>query len=197
MNNQKIKDILKDPNTNWKHIMIVVILALLIVSGILICVLTEKEIEIPIIKLPEGMSETTGWKIYSNQIYHVALKYPKEWHFVEEYGGKKYAGENGFFLVSALRSPITEIEDICKNEALNKLQPYGSHPKIEKLQIKEQEGCLILPSSDQAAFEKSRACLIIRFPVLIQISQYEYNFLILYADSEHIKKIAQTLEFIF
>ena len=92
MNNQKIKDILKDPNTNWKYIMIVAILALFMGSGILICVLSEQKLEIPIIKLPKKIvkeGETANWKTYKSSNMAFLVKYPMDWkvHEIPEDGG--------------------------------------------------------------------------------------------------------------
>ena len=93
MNNQKIKDILKDPNTNWRYVIIVAILAFLVASGILICVLTEKEFEIPIIKLPKKVvaeNETADWKTYRSEEFGFEIDYPADFVLQKE---KNSAGE--------------------------------------------------------------------------------------------------------
>lgn len=63
MNNQKLNNLLKDPNTNWRYLLIVVILAFLVGGGILgYCYwwLPEQETGIPEIEIPQGpKGETT------------------------------------------------------------------------------------------------------------------------------------------
>jgi hypothetical protein len=103
------------------------------------------------------------------------------------------------------------------------LQPYGSQPVIEHLQVAGQEARLILPSADQPAAMEDRAALIVRYPHPIDLSarSYEYEyfvpgvggggrgtsdplsssgllypFFVLWADQSHIRAIAPSVRFI-
>jgi len=66
--------------TNWKYILIVVILAFLVGGGIL-WLSTKQELpyQPPEIKKPE----TADWKTYKNEEHGFEIKYPKDWSFHE------------------------------------------------------------------------------------------------------------------
>jgi len=138
-------------------------------------------------------------KTFSNPIYKVAFNYPSSWQLDLDYKdpqlGEKYAGEDGFFQISAISGVGLSIDEVYTTEAYHKLHPYGSCPKIEKLKIQNQEARLILPSTDQPAEEKNRASLVIKYPQAVQISGDTYNYFVLWADQNHIREIAKTLKF--
>ncbi len=74
--------------TNWKYIIIVLILAVIVGGGILIWVEKQKvpSIELPKIEKPEKVgkeeprpeNETANWRTYRNEEYGFEIKYPKE-----------------------------------------------------------------------------------------------------------------------
>lgn len=131
---------------------------------------------------------TSGWKVYSNSTYNVTFQYPASW--------QPYEGEDGFFQLSAISGEGLPIDEVYRFEAYHKLQPYGSQPKIESLKIEGQEARLILPSDDQPQEIRSQAGLIIQYPNPIQISGTTYYYFVLWAEQNHIRKIAETLRFI-
>lgn len=74
--------ILKEGKTNWKHILIVVILTLITEGGILWWINQQEfSIEFPEIKKPEKIVEkkAANWKTYRNEEHGFEFKYPKEW----------------------------------------------------------------------------------------------------------------------
>jgi TolB protein len=191
--------------TNWKFIGIVLILAILVGGGIFgYLKYFEREIEsfskFPEIKKPEKVikEETTNWKTYSNPVYNIELKYPSDWQLREEIAfTHKYEGDDGFFQISVISGENLTIDEVCENEAYHKLKPYGSQPKIQKLEVQNQEACLILPSNDQSKPMKNQSALIVKYPQPIEIKKLgSYNYFILWADRDHVKKIIKTLKFI-
>jgi hypothetical protein len=191
--------------TNWKYILIVLILAAIVGGGILGYLrYFKREIvsisQFPEIKKPEKPKieeETTNWSTYSNSVYNVELKYPNNWQLKEEVAyAHKYEGSDGFFQISAVSGTGLTIDEVCGNETHHKLEPYGSQPKIEKLRIQNKEACLILPSDDQPEVMKNQAALIVQYPQPIQVSGGSYNYFILWADRNHINEIAKTFKFI-
>jgi hypothetical protein len=138
------------------------------------------------------------WATYSNLFFAISLGYPAHWqpvpgYGVPEYGETKFASDDGFFSVSAERGP--GIETIAAAVAGHKLQPYGSQPIIERLQIQGQEARLILPSADQHPDMNGQAELIVHYPQPVNLGRHTYPFFTLAADQDHIRAIAHTLRF--
>jgi hypothetical protein len=87
------------------------------------------------------------------------------------------------------------IDDVAASEAGHVLQPYGSQPIIERLQIQGQDARLILPSEDQPDGMGHQAALIVRYPQPVNILGTLTRYFVLWADYPHIRTIAQTLRF--
>jgi len=135
------------------------------------------------------------WQTYSNPYFGITLKYPADWQPVPGYGdpesGEKYAGTDGFFMINAMDGE--SIDSVAAAEANHVLQPYGSQPTIESLQIQGQEARLILPSAD--ANMEDQSALIVRYPQPVTIAGHAYPFFVLYADQNHVRAIGETLRF--
>jgi TolB protein len=138
------------------------------------------------------------WTTFSSSVYAISLQYPADWQPIPGYGDPetdeaRYGAINGFFQISAMDSD--SMDAAAAAEAEHKLQPYGSAPKIETLQIQGQEARLILPSGDQPAGMQHQAALIVRYPEPVNISGTPCRFFVLWADWPHIRTIGQTLQF--
>ncbi len=145
-------------------------------------------------KPTQAAKQQIDWETYSSQRLHVSLRYPNGWQ-PKQGSQERYEGADGFFQLDAAGGVGVTIDKLAEAEANHKLQPYGSKPTIEKLQIQGQEARLILPSDDQPKGMKGQAGLIVRSPKAISIGKDTYDFLILWADKGHIREIAQTLQF--
>jgi len=139
------------------------------------------------------LTPTPAAKTYSDHVLGVVLQYPAGWDPQLGYE-RKYAGLDGFFQLSAIAGAGASIDEVADNDAHHKLRPYGSEPTIEKLQVEGREARLILPSADQPGAMKGQAGLIVDLPQPIEISGQKYDYLILWADKEHIRAMAQTLK---
>jgi hypothetical protein len=153
-----------------------------------VAVLATENAPLPI-STPTPALDRTGWNTYSNPSYAISLQHPANWQLADDRG---YVGEDGFFSIGAIGNPEATIDDIAADEAGHVLQPYGSQPIIENLQIQSQEARLILPSAD--ANTGGQAALIIRYPQPVELGD-TCQFLVLYADQDHIRTIAHTLRF--
>jgi hypothetical protein len=139
------------------------------------------------------------WTATSFPTFGIALERPADWHAVAGYGDPeigetRFAGVNGFVHVSAMNGD--RIDDAVDAEAGHHLQPYGSQPVVESIQIQGQAARLITPSDDQSAGFYRQAAVIARYPQPVQIGGRQYNFLVLWADQEHIRALAQTVRFV-
>lgn len=85
---------LKEGKTNWKCILIVVVLAALVSGGILWWTKTQEVplVELPEIKKPEKVvkDETADWKTYRNEEYGFEVKYPNNWKIIEGPSGSDF-----------------------------------------------------------------------------------------------------------
>ncbi|WP_186671015.1 LysM peptidoglycan-binding domain-containing protein [Sporosarcina sp. BP05] len=129
---------------------------------------------------------------FTNDTFGVNFQYPASWHKVSD---ERYEGDDGFFQISALFG-ADSIDKVCHNEAFQKLMPYGSAPRIIKLQNPYEQSCTILPSADQPANMNGQAAVIAQYPTPIMIDGIPYNYFILWADKEHIDGISSTLLFL-
>ena len=147
-------------------------------------------------------SDVEAWIPYSNPVLGVALKHPANWSIVpadtnEESGVVKLSGEDGFLALSAMGNATATVDDVAAAEAGHKLQPYGSRPTIESLQIGGQEARLILPSDDQTGGKRAQAAVVVPFPHPVDIRGTICEFLLLHSDQGHIRDIAATITFEF
>ena len=186
------------------------ILIVLILSGCspALSTPTAPETEIPSMDLPAAetpvpifMTPTPSldmWTTFSNPAFAISLQYPGDWLPVTGYGSSemgeiRFAAINGFFQIGAMDSDSIDLAAAA--EAEHRLQPYGSQPIIETLQIQEQDARLIIPSDDQPTGMQNQATLIIRYPQPVNVIGTPCRYFVLYADFPHIRTIAQTLVF--
>lgn len=133
--------------------------------------------------------------LYTNKTYHISLKYNKAWKSNPKYF-EKYEGKDGFFQISASTGENLTIDEVAQSEVTNVLKPYGSNPKITKLNIQGQNARLIKPSKDQSQLFNNQAELIVKYPKKIKVGEDFYTYFILWADKYHIEDISKTLKFI-
>ena len=138
---------------------------------------------------------------YKNNDLLITLEYPKEWKAIKDdyiIGGtpSRYAGGDGFFQVGAINGQDKTIDDVASDEAGHKLNPCGASPETQNLRINRKEFVFIYPSTDQPIEMNNQACFIVQYPNKIIIGSDEYNYFILWADKDHIEKIADSFNFI-
>ena len=152
------------------------------------------------LRLEKAVSQSVNQrkKTFTSSTFRANLQYPSHWKLIEGYDtyNTRYGSSDGFFMMSAINSEEITFDALCAQEASHKLKPYGSNPRIKKLQIQGQEACLILPSKDQDEAMMNQAQLIVQAPQQIEISGSRYNNFVLWADKNHIRGLAKTLKFI-
>lgn len=135
-----------------------------------------------------------GWQTYTSSDFHVTLRYPARWEPRPGYG-ESFGGEDGLVGLNAVSGGEVPLEEVAQRAAYHHLQPYGSQPTIESLQVQGQPARLILPSADQPQDMRGEAELIILYPQPVTISGERYRYFVLHADQDHIRQIAETLKF--
>ncbi len=135
------------------------------------------------------------WTLTTLPSFGITLERPPDWEAEAGYADdSRFSGVNGFLHISAMNA--ASIDDAAEAQAGHHLQPYGSQPIIENIEVQGQAARLITPSDDQTADFSRQAAVIVRYPQSVEIDGQPYNFLILWADQEHIRAIAQTVRFI-
>lgn len=141
------------------------------------------------------------WLTYLNPIFGVSLNYPPHWQLVDgdaQYG-ERFAGDDGFFTVTAMGDIDLTLDQAIQAEAGHKLQPYGPEPIVQEIRIDGQEARLILPSETQKDNLRWQAAALVTYPRPIPITigntQHFYPIFALYADPAHIRMIADSIKF--
>ena len=150
------------------------------------------------VPVPTPTISPAGVRLYSNPFFLVTLEYPDHWQHEEgePQSGDRYGGSDGFFLVGAMDAGDRPLDDVASSEAGHILRPYGSEPKIERLEVAGQEARLILPSADQSMGPLGQAMLIVRYPVPVEIGGHVYPLFTLTAVPDQIRDLAASLQFI-
>lgn len=134
------------------------------------------------------------WKQHSSSSYHLSFKCPKTWVQTSGYT-ERYQGEDGFVSFDAQSGAGMSLDQVAELNANHKLKPYGSHPDISSLELAGQEARLITPSSDQPHEQNHGALLVLRTPFPLWIGDETYHYLLVYADVNHVRQIAETIVF--
>ncbi|GIP29379.1 hypothetical protein J23TS9_45090 [Paenibacillus sp. J23TS9] len=144
-----------------------------------------------------NVQKSDGSVEYIDHKTKISLQYPSNWSLDTTYlPSIRYAGENGFFQMDAGGTGSISIDEFASLNAHHKLNPYGTNPEITVVNIDNQDARLIKPSDDQPEEMKNQTCLIVKYPKPIKIGDTMYNFFIVYADSENIEAITETIHFI-
>lgn len=148
----------------------------------------------PIPPAPSSADGAEALQQYPNDAFGVAFAFPASWR-PSARSMDRYDGDTGFVSVGAgLTGGMWTIQSACEHEAGHKLRPYGSAPKLEYLTIDHQPACLIWPSADQDPGFENMAELVVLAPRPITIADTSYDFLILSADTHHLRTIASTIQ---
>jgi hypothetical protein len=140
------------------------------------------------------------WSTYTNLLYQVTFQYPADWQYVEgDQTAEKYSGRDGYFRVGGMSGGGMSLDEVTQSEAFHVLHPFGTQPTIENLELKGQQARLILPSRDQSETSPDMAGaseLIVQYPRPVTINDISTDFLVLSADTDHIRTFAESLTFL-
>ncbi len=131
--------------------------------------------------------------LYTSSAYGVSLRYPADWASVAGYD-ERFAGEDGFVQLGAVGGAGLSLAEICALEYDHVLQPYGSKPSVQTLSVSDREACLVRPSADQPREMERQAVVLLAYSEPRAIGGGSYQYLVLWADTDHILQIAASLE---
>lgn len=141
------------------------------------------------------------WQLYSNPYFKISFIYPAHWKQVEGEAryGERFAGEDGYFTITAMGDVGMTLDQAVEAEVQHKLQPYGPDPYVKEFQVQGQDARIILPSASQDDHFRWQAALLVLYPRPISLTtgdtEHVYPILALYADPAHIGNIAESLQF--
>ena len=141
---------------------------------------------------PARIQAENPFQIITNEKYHVALSIPKDWSALKGFDDK-YGGEDGFVQLNAFKGDSLSIDEVAKITVEHPLKPFGTKPEITSLEIHGQEARLIMPTENQV---KNEAEMIIELPKPIVVSGRSFSYLIVDADVDHIRTIAESFQFL-
>lgn len=130
-------------------------------------------------------------RMYRSDLFKVGFFYPANWLKVSD---ERYEGIDGYFQIAAISSDNT-LREVCRSEAFHQLKPYGSRPRVTSTRIHNQDACYIYPSTDQPPEMRNQAALIVTYPWTIEIGNAAYQYLIIWADADHINELGKNPRF--
>jgi hypothetical protein len=166
------------------------------------------------IAVPSTPDSENDWQTHTDEELKVAFRCPKEWKQDRQvYRDRTYLegrDQHNSYLgyVQLIASGGDSPEQICREEATHKAQPYGAHPQIRSLKIQGQRACLVSPSEEQGQEVSlaggpvqyrpgmnADALLVVEYPRGIKIDGL-YGQLWIIADKNHILQIGRTIRFL-
>jgi hypothetical protein len=187
--------------TNWKFLLIVIILAIIVGGGTL-WLLVKKELPYQPSEIKK-IDETANWKTYRNEEYGFEVKYPNNWYAEPEdlaglsaklsiifgnYLIKESYGREDYTFVNFV------VEDATINEYLNEMKKYGA--KIEETNIASSKAYKTITTGEEVYLGDN---LNPSISITIMHNNHVYGLLILYPNeiSEKVfNQIVSTFKFL-
>jgi len=152
------------------------------------------------------------WQLQTDSELHVAFRCPIGWKQVQAYRDRTYLEgrdrqDSYLGYVQLLASEGDSPARVCRGQATHKMQPYGTHPRIQSMKIQGLRACLVWPSKERLdtgpiagtarnAYQKNPdALLVVEYPRGTEIDG-QYGQLMIIADKDHILRIGSTLRFL-
>jgi LysM repeat protein len=156
-----------------------------------------QEIRVPTIPSdipgPSATVQPEAWLRHYDALYQVSFEHPAAWQDVSHGWLKKLSGEDGFVQLAGASAPA-DLDTVAADQAFHKLQPYGSAPSVEPIVLHDGRAArLILPSADQSAPLAGQGLIVTMYAQPIYIGDTPFNYLMLAADTGHIRSIGDSL----
>ncbi len=118
--------------------------------------------------------------------------------FFDPYNPTQYCGQEeeikkSGFKIENCKLIKSDIDEVAREKAYHKLQPFGEDPFIKSIKISNQEA-RIIESKDPKNYPE--VWMIINLPEPVKIKNYLYNFLVLYTSQDYKDQILKSFKFI-
>ncbi len=127
------------------------------------------------------------------------LSYPESWSFLDgDPGSERYGGVDGFFRLATIASGGMALDELAQAEASHVLQPFGSQPAVETVEVGGSEARRISPSADQpkeGGSDQPWGELLVAFPRPVMVDGFLADYFSLQADLAHLDALAESLQF--
>lgn len=145
---------------------------------------------VPILPSPTPFPDLST---YLDPDKRVQFQYPAEWQEVYENGYIRFEGDTGFASLQWMNSPY-HLQATAEKEANHHLRPYGTSPLIETIWLADgREARRIIPSADQPAEMNNQAAIIAPYGDPVYQGNNAFNYLLVYADKNHIALLGSRL----
>lgn len=149
--------------------------------------------QIPPDPKPEETVQPEPWSRFRDNLYQVSFDHPADWQDVSHGLMTRLTGDDGWVQLAAAGAGA-DLDTVAADQAHHKLQPYGSAPVIESLNLSDgRPARLILPSADQLSSMNGQAMIVAPYADPVQIGPAPLNYLMLAADLDHVRDIGASL----
>lgn len=143
---------------------------------------------------------------YQSDAAHITLLYPAGWslslkalHFPADfpafYESPTGSIPGGFFSLSVDAGINLSLESACNAAENEQLQGHYARPRIEHWTAQGQEACLVVPDPTQPGMLGPSGAFVVHAPLPVTDGRETSDYLILRADTVHLRAIAQSLQF--
>ena len=139
------------------------------------------------------------WESMAHPGIGVEIYYPEDWSFSSmsenpDTASSWYSGHDGHFRFYTIKAE--SLDSAVERYINHENQLFGSDPAVEEFQIRGQDARMIIPSADQSIGTAGDSVVIIRLPKPVRACSPPCHYLVLWADVEHLWKIAKTIRFL-
>jgi len=135
---------------------------------------------------------------YSPEL-NLHLSYPVSWSFLDgDSSSERYGGVDGFFRLTTIASGGMSMDELAQAEANHALQPFGTLPEIETVEVGGTAARRISPSADQpkdGGSDLPWGEVLVAFPRPVMVDGFLADYFSLQADLAHLDALAETVRF--
>ncbi|MGL4736321.1 MAG: hypothetical protein ACRCW2_02590 [Cellulosilyticaceae bacterium] len=139
--------------------------------------------------------DSEGQKTFRSDYYKVSFKYPATWVKNPAYK-ERYEGDSGYFELGEIEAFGKSIDEVVRQEIKSPFKPYGMNPTVTEVVLDGEPARLIVPSGDQATCFDKETALIVKNKTPIMVDGDPFEYLIIWADQNHVDEIIATFKFI-